>query len=247
MAYQIIVLAKQMPDLELIKPDPNTGEPVLKGVSLKFETLSKNATEAAIRIKEKYGGKVTVITYGNETATQVIKEAYAMGADEGFLLTGYPGNNPMNTASVLAEKIKKIPHDIILLGNQSADSYTGLLPGMLSSILGETLLGSAVSIELKDRTVEVLKVLDTNNEKIQATLPVIVSVTQEINEPRLPPVMQILAAGRKPINTEKISAAGQYSRVISNRAPKSERKRLIFEDVDKGVPEVAKAMKEAMR
>ncbi|MFG1519435.1 MAG: electron transfer flavoprotein subunit beta/FixA family protein [Thermoplasmataceae archaeon] len=247
MAYQIIVLAKQMPDLELIKPDPNTGEPVLKGVSLRFETLSKNAVEAAIRIKEKFGGKITVITYGNETATQVIKEAYAMGADEGILLTGYPGNNPLNTATVLAEKIKKIPHDLVLLGNQSADSYTGLLPGMLSYILGEPLLGSAVSIDLKDRTVEVLKVLDSNNEKIQAALPAIVSVTQEINEPRLPPVMQILAAGRKPITTEKVTAVSQYSRIISNRAPKSERKHIIFEDMDKGVPEVAKAMKEAIR
>ncbi len=247
MPYQIVVLIKQMPDLELIKPDPSTGEPNVKSVPLRFETLSKHATEAAVRLKEKYGGKVTGICLGTETAGQVMKEAFAMGVDEGIVITGYQGSNPRYTARILAEKIKSIPHDVVVLGNQSADSYTGMIPGMISSMLGVPLLGNALSIELSDGSAQVLRVMEDRNEKIQSKLPAVISVTQEINEPRLPPVMQILAAGRKPIKTEKAEPGKSYTAIRSNKAPKSERKKQIFEDPVKGIPEVVKALKEAIR
>jgi electron transfer flavoprotein beta subunit len=247
MPYQIIVLIKQMPDLELVKPDPSTGVPNVKSVPLRFETLSKHAAEAAVRLKEKYGGKVTGICLGTETAGQAMKEAFAMGVDEGVVITGYQGNNPRFTAGVLAEKIKTIPHDVVLMGNQSADSYTGMLPGMLSAMLGEPLLGNALSVELSDGSAEVLRVMEDRNEKIRGKLPAVISVTQEINEPRLPPVMQILAAGKKPMKMEKAQPGNSFSVVRSNKAPKSERKKQIYEDPSKGIPEVVKAIKEAIR
>ncbi len=79
---------------------------------------------------------------------------------------------------------------------------------------------------------------------VSAPMPCIVSVTQEINQPRLPPVLQIMAAGRKPINTEQASLIDlPAGKVLSNLAPKSERKRLIFEDVEKGSEEVAKVIR----
>ncbi|MEM0156151.1 MAG: electron transfer flavoprotein subunit beta, partial [Thermoplasmataceae archaeon] len=72
--------------------------------------------------------------------------------------------------------------------------------------------------------------------------------TQEINQPRLPAVMQILAAGRKPIKTEPTPFPHvEYTKILSNRAPKSERKRIVFEDLEKGVPEIVKVLKEEMR
>ena len=80
-----------------------------------------------------------------------------------------------------------------------------------------------------------------------SAMPVVISVTQEINEPRLPPVMQIMQAGKKPINTEASTLAGREVKVLSNKAPKSERKKLIFEDVDKGIAEIAKVIREESR
>ena len=87
MPYDIVVLIKQIPDLELIKVNQETGEPITDGVPFKFENLSKNSVEAAVRIKEKNGGKITAVLFGNEKGTQVMKEAYAMGVDEGVLIT----------------------------------------------------------------------------------------------------------------------------------------------------------------
>lgn len=244
----VIVLIKQMPELEQVKPDPTTGEPQLKNVPIRLENLSENSVEEAVRLKEKYGGKVTAVIFGNEQSTAVLKKAYAMGADDGYILTGYEGNDPSLTARVLGEKIKSLPHDIVLLGNQSADSISGLLGGRLSTYLGIPLLGNANSIEVDGSSVKVKRVLEENNLTVQAPFPVVISVTQEINEPRLPPVMQIMAAGRKPINTETPDVKERTQvNVISNKAPKSERKKIVFEDMEKGIPEVVKVIREESR
>ncbi len=244
----IIVLVKQMHDLEQIKPDPSTGEPMLEKSPFKMETISENAVEAAVQLKEKYGGKVTALLFGNSEAGQIMKKAYAMGCDDGYVITEYTGNNHLYTSQVLAEKIKTIKHDLILLGNQSADSVTGMLAGRLSAILGEPVLGNAVSIEIEGEDAKIKRVLEKNNYYVKTHLPAIISVTQEINEPRLPPVMRIMQAGRKPINSEKTTVQEiKNFTVVSNKAPISERKKLIFEDVDKGIEEVVKVIKEEMR
>ncbi len=248
MPYNIVVLIKQIPDLELIKVNTSTGDPILDGVPYRFENLSKNAVETAVRIKEKNGGKITAVLFGTDKATQVMKEAYAMGVDEGYILTGYVDSNPRLTAQVLAEKIKQIPHDLVILGNQSADSMTGLLPGMISSLLNEPILSSAISIELNNRTVKISSGTENETLTMEAQMPVVVSVAQEINEPRFPSVMQIIAAGRKKINIEPAQIKSEaMSKIISKKAPKSDRKRIIFEDVDKGAQEVAKVIKEVNR
>ncbi|WP_075057086.1 electron transfer flavoprotein subunit beta/FixA family protein [Thermogymnomonas acidicola] len=250
MPYSIVVLIKQIPDIDQLRTDPNTGEPQMQNLPLRTENLSKNAIEAAVQIKEKYGGKVTGIIFGREQSTASMKEAYAMGVDDGIIVTGYQRSEPSVTARVLAEKIKQVPpHDLIILGNQSADSYTGMLPGRLSRILGIPLVGNAVKIECSSDQVKVTRATEEGNMVVQGKVPLIISVAQEINTPRLPAVLQIMAAGgRKPIRTE---AAQNLSypdvRVISNRAPKSERKRIIYEDMGKAVPEIVKVIKEAMR
>ena len=171
-----------------------------------------------------------------------------MGADEGYLITGYAGNYPSVTANALASKIKEIPHDLVILGNQSADSYTGLLPGSLSAILGEPLLGNAIDIKLQEKQVSVVSALEDNNLEIATEMPAVISVAQEINQPRLPPVLQIMAAGRKPINQVAVSNLQVPEvKTISNRAPKSDRKRIVYEDPAKGIEEVSNVIREAIR
>jgi len=244
----VIVLIKQMLDLEQIRIDPSTNVPNKKGVPTKLETLSENSVEAAVTLKEKYGGKVTAILLGNEQASATMKRAYAMGVDEGYIITGYRDSNYLFSARALAAKIKEIPHDLVILGNQSADTFSGFLPGQLSSLLGEPLLGNAVSIEIENGSVKVRRNLENNSLSVNAKIPAIISVSQEINEPRLPPVMQIMAAGRKPIHVEqpKVQPSGSVE-IVSEVSPKSDRKKIIFEDVDKGVLEVSKVLKEAVR
>ncbi len=248
MPYNVIVLIKQIQDIDQMKTDQNTGEPQVQNLPLRVENLSKNAIEAAVQLKEKNGGKVTGIVFGSDKSNAAMKEAYAMGVDEGFVITGFKENSPAMTAKVISEKIKSIDHDLVLLGNQSADTYTGMLPGMLSAILGEPLIGNAVSIDPSDGSVKVTRVLEDHNVVLSSKLPAIISVAQEINEPRLPPVLQIMAAGRKQINTEQApELESQEVKVLSDKAPKSDRKREVFEDPEKGLPEIVKAIKEAVR
>lgn len=242
----VVVLIKQIIDIDQMKTD-SEGKPILTGIPYRLENLSKNAIEAAVRIKEKNGGKVTGIIFGTEAGTSAMKESYAMGVDEGILITGYKGSNPQVTAKAILTYLKQIQFDMVILGDQSADSYTGMLPGLISAGLGIPLLGNANNIAIDGKTVRITQVGEAENVEMEAEMPVVVSVTQEINEPRLPPVLQIMAAGRKPIRTEKFDGSFNNVNVISNLAPKSERKRKVFEKVDEGIAEVVKVLKEEVR
>lgn len=248
MPYNVAVLIKQIQDIDQMKTDQNTGEPMIQNLPLRIENLSKNAIEAAVQIKEKHGGKVTGFVFGSEKSNAAMKEAYAMGVDEGYVITGYRQSSPSLTARVLAEKLRSTDHDIVILGNQSADTYTGMLPGMLSALLSEPLIGNAISIEPDDGSVKVTRVLEDHNVVLSSGLPAIISVAQEINEPRLPPVLQIMAAGRKPINSEQASIDDSSEvKLLSDRAPKSDRKREVYEDASKGIPEIVKVIREVVR
>ncbi|EQD71639.1 Electron transfer flavoprotein alpha/beta-subunit, partial [mine drainage metagenome] len=91
MGYNTIVLIKVIPDLEQIKPDQN-GSINTKNIPLRIETLSENSIEAAVQLREKHGGKVTGIIFGSQESVPIMKKAYAMGVDEGVVITGYHGN-----------------------------------------------------------------------------------------------------------------------------------------------------------
>lgn len=247
MPYNTIVLIKQIIDIDQMKTNSATGEPITEGVPMRVENLSKNAIEAAVRIKEKFGGKITGIIFGGEQASSAMKEAYAIGVDEGIVIKGYRGRNPSVTARVLSDKIKTLQYDMVILGNQSADAYTGLLPGKISNLLNVPLLGNAVSIDPEDREVKVTRVLEDHNVVLKGAFPVVISVSQEINEPRLPAVLQIIKAGKREIKTETATLADPSSiKVLSDRAPKSERRKEIYEDAEKGIPALVRVIKEAM-
>ncbi|MCL5874250.1 MAG: electron transfer flavoprotein subunit beta/FixA family protein [Candidatus Thermoplasmatota archaeon] len=247
MPYNTIVLIKQIIDIDQMKTNSATGEPITEGVPMRVENLSKNAIEAAVRIKEKFGGKITGIIFGGEQASSAMKEAYAIGVDEGIVIKGYRGRNPSVTARVLSDKIKTLQYDMVILGNQSADAYTGLLPGKISNLLNVPLLGNAVSIDPEDREVKVTRVLEDHNVVLKSAFPVVISVSQEINEPRLPAVLQIIKAGKREIKTETATLADPSSiKVLSDRAPKSERRKEIYEDAEKGIPALVRVIKEAM-
>ncbi len=247
MPYNTIVLIKQIIDIDQMKTNSTTGEPIIEGVPMRVENLSKNAIEAAVRIKEKFGGKITGIIFGGDQASSAMKEAYAIGVDEGIVIKGDKGRNPSVTAKILSEKIKTLQYDMVILGNQSADTYTGLLPGKISNLLNVPLLGNAVSIDPEEKEVKVTRVLEDHNVVLKSPFPVVISVSQEINEPRLPAVLQIIKAGKREIKTETANVADPSTiKVISDKAPKSERRKEIYEDTEKGIPALVRVIKEAM-
>ncbi len=246
--YNIIVCFKQILDIDQMKIDEKTQEPITKNLPYRIEDLSKNAIEEAVRIKEKHGGKVIGITYGGDQASLAMKEALAMGVDEGIIIKGYKIHDPEATSSVLAKKISQLSYDIIIMGNASADSYSGLVPGKVARKLNIPILGNAIKLEMVEKKVRITRSIEDKNIILETDLPALVTVEQEINEPRLPPLIQIMAAGRKPTKVEEIKPDKVSTTVVlSNKAPKSDRKRLVFEDVDKGVMEIVKVLKGEVR
>jgi electron transfer flavoprotein beta subunit len=197
----IIVCAKQVVDVSEIKVDPNTKKPILQGIPQKISDIDKNAMEEAIKIKEKHGGKITVVTAGPANAKERIKELLAMGADEGILVNLPEKSDYHVTSNLIASAIKKIGNfDIILCGEASIDLFSGQVGPKIAGILNIPQITYAQKI-----TVEKDKIIAERNMgefvvTTESSYPVLVTVTKEINEPRLPSLMQILGAASKPIS-----------------------------------------------
>ncbi|MFP3133183.1 MAG: electron transfer flavoprotein subunit beta/FixA family protein [Nitrososphaeria archaeon] len=242
MQYNTVVLIKAI--YEDVKVDPKTLEPSTAGVKFKMEDISRNAVEEAVRIKEKHGGKALGLMFGNEQQSLIMREALAMGLDEGIIIKGYSFNDPVYTSQVLYEKLKGLQWDLVIMGYSSADSYTAQLAPRLSSMLNVPLIGNVVKLEFNEKKVVATKSLDEYMIKVESDLPAVVSVAQEINTPRIPPLLQIMAASKKPLKLEEAPPAkGTYYKVIEHKAYVSSRKKIIFEDVNKGVEEIYKVLK----
>jgi electron transfer flavoprotein beta subunit len=248
---------KQVVDLQQIRIKRDTREPVLDGLPVLFGDMEKNALEEAVRIKEKHSAKVTVLSVGSAKLKETVLEALAMGGDEASIVVdpAYDGSDTAGTALVLAAAIRKIGlPDLILLGEGSADNYSGQIGSRLAEILAIPLITYVRELAINEGTVTATRDLEEALEVVKVAPPVIISVTSEINKPRRAPLTQILRASRKPLNTwmlkdlgielDQVGHAASAIQVVSNLAPEQERKGVIFEgDVAEGVVKLAEALR----
>ncbi|MBM2833507.1 MAG: hypothetical protein HW406_668 [Candidatus Brocadiaceae bacterium] len=223
----IIVCLKQIYDLSQIKVDTTTKYPITEGVARKISDFDKNALEEALRIKEKHGGNVLALIGGTKEAA---KEALAMGADEAVIYSA--DSDSLGTATILAEIIQKMKYDLILCGEASIDEFSFQIGPRLAQALGIPVLTYARKMELKDNEVVVERNLENRYEVAKARLPALVTVTKEINEPRIPTLLQILGASKKKIteiSLEKQEAGIETLRVT---AIEMKRKEVILKDIE---------------
>jgi electron transfer flavoprotein beta subunit len=197
---KIAVCVKHAVDETELKVD-SAGSPQLKGAATKISTFDKNAVEEALRLKAAHSGEVVVVTVGTIEAKKSMKEALAMGADRGVLVTADPMTiDTRRTAELLAAAIKKGgPYDLILCSEGSSDIYSCLVPPMLGELLGLPYVGYAKKIEVAGQTAKLERSLEDSIEIVEGPLPVVASVVSEINEPRYPTLIQIMQAGKKPV------------------------------------------------
>lgn len=246
----IIVCVKQTPDLSQVRIRKETRQPVLENVPLTLGNIDKNALEEAVRIKEKTGGKVIAVSVGSEKLDDTIKEALAIGADEAILVSApeLDGAESAVAAAVLAKAIGKAEGcDLILMGEGSADNYSGQVGPRLAEILDIPQVTYVKSIEVDGSGIKAVRNLDDCFETVAVDFPVLVTVISEINEPRIPSVTQILKAGKKPKQSFKPAdlgiEMGSTVETLSNLAPESDRKRIMFsEGPDKDVPSLLSAL-----
>ncbi len=253
---QIVVCLKQIPDLQQIRIKRDTREPILEGAPLLFGDMDKNALEEAVRIVEKEGGKVTALALGPPKLRDTIKEALAMGADEAVLLIdpAFQGSDTESTAQALARAIEKIgEYDLVLLGEGSTDNYSGQVPSRLAEILDLPQVTYVRELEFTEGGLRATRDMEEALEIVEAPLPALVSVASEINEPRLPSLIQILKAAQKPLqewtsedlglSTHEVGKEASSLEIISNLAPEQERKNITLEgEVDEVVEQLTDAL-----
>jgi electron transfer flavoprotein beta subunit len=231
----IIVCAKQVVDVSEMKVDPNTNKPILQGIPQKISDIDKNAMEEAIKIKDKLGGKITVVTIGPSDAKERIKELLAMGADEGVLVSQPQNHDYYVVSNLLASAIKKISeYDIILCGEASIDMFSGQIGPRLAGLLGIPQITYAQNLNAEKDKVSAERNMGDKAVTTESTYPVLITVTKEINEPRLPSLMQILGAANKPINewTDDSLTGGLNPKVeiLELKGVSMQRKNIVYKD-----------------
>lgn len=234
---RIIVCLKQAVDVSQLKVDPSTGQLLTASAPKKISDFDKNALEEAIRIKEKLSDtEICTVTVSAEEAKTVLREALAMGADKAYLINDaiLKDVDTSGTAYVLAEAIKKIgEYDLILCGETSLDSFSGLVAPRLGELFSIPQITSVSKMSVEGDTVIAERALEDAAEAVKAKLPALVSVTREINQPRIPSLMMIMKASKKEIVTWTTADLGIHSEDISPKidvmevlAPKTERKKI---------------------
>jgi electron transfer flavoprotein beta subunit len=206
----IVVCVKQVPDTaterKLSSKDNTLDRDAADGV---INELCEYAVEEALKIKEAHGGEVTVLTMGPGKASDTIRKALAMGADKAVHLVddALHGSDALSTSYALAQTLKKIGFDLVVLGSESTDARTGVLAAMLAERLGTPQLTLARKVEIDGSAISIERVTDSGFDKVEATLPAVVSVVEKINEPRYPSFKGIMAAKKKPVETLGVADA----------------------------------------
>lgn len=187
---KIIVLIKQVPDMEKVKFDMVKGRIDRSSAGTEINPFDLNALEAALQIAEKTGGEVIALSMGPPQAEEALKEALAMGTADGILLTDmkFGGSDVKATSSILSSAIKKIgDYDLIIAGMQSVDGDTGQVGPEIAGRLGIPHISNVESIRsYSEKSIELVsKVWETYYVK-RASYPLLLTVTKDVNVPRLP-------------------------------------------------------------
>jgi len=210
----IVVCTKQVPDTAATLKVDEQSNVSWGDAPLVINPWDEYAIEEAIRLKEKHGGKVTVLSVGPEPAREALKQAVAMGCDEAILVwdASLDGSDTLATSYILAQAIKKIGNvDVVLFGKQAIDGDTGLVQGGVARRLGWPLLSFVAKIEELDpagKTIKVNRLVEQGRQAVASQLPAVISVVKEINEPRYPSFMNIRKASKLQIPVWDSGAIG---------------------------------------
>lgn len=182
----IVVCIKQVPDTTEVRLDPKTGTLIREGVPSIINPDDKAGLEAALRLKDKMGAHVTVVSMGPPQADLALREALAMGADEAILVTdrAFGGADTWATSSTLAAALNNLKYDLIITGRQAIDGDTAQVGPQIAEHLKLPNISYAEDIEIEDGHIIVKRQYEDRYHIIKAKLPVLITALSELNEPR---------------------------------------------------------------
>jgi len=224
----IVVCLKQVPGITKVEIDPQTNTLVREGIENIVNPFDTYALEEGVRLKERYGGKVTAISMGPPQAEEMLREAISVGADEAILLSDgtFAGADTLATSYTLARAMDRLEQfDLIICGRQTIDGDTGQVGPELAEMLGIPFVAYVSQIEeISSEGMRVRRMVEDGHEVIEAPLPAVISVVKEINVPRLPSlrgfaraksvVIPVWTAQEVGVDKNMIGLSGSATRVI---------------------------------
>ena len=243
----ICVCVKQVPDTNEIRIDPETNTLIREGVPSIVNTFDTYALEAAVRLKEKLGGRVIVICMGPPQASEAIRSCLAVGADEGYLISSrkFGGSDTLATSYILSEAIRTVERrenlkfDLILGGKQAVDGDTAQVAPVIAEHLGLPQVTYALGIEEQDGELRIRRDCDNGYDIISVKLPAVITVVRLPYEPRYPSIGPWLESKKRtiPVLTEddletidlaRCGLSGSPTKVKKSYTPVREKQGLIF-------------------
>lgn len=262
----ICVCIKQVPDTNEIKIDPEKHTLIRAGVPSIVNPFDTYAQEVGVRLKEKLGGKVVVISMGPPQAQEALKSCLAVGADAAYLISGrkFGGSDTLATSYILSESIKAVEEkegfkfDLILCGKQATDGDTAQVGPEIAEHLGIPQITYALDILEADGQLQVKRECESGYDMIQTTLPAVVTVVKLPYEPRYPTIKSKMAAKKKEIpvlseddittlNFDLCGLSGSPTKVKSTYTPVREKNGIKLEGLEPvdAANQVVKLMHEA--
>ena len=204
---KIAVCLKQVPETTEVKINPQTNTLMREGVASITNPFDEFALEEGLLTREKYGGEVHVMSMGPPQAIEILKNALAVGADKVYLLSdpAFAGADTLATAYTLAKTIEKIGGvDLVICGKQAIDGDTAQVGPGIATRLGIpqlTYVAKVREIDPAKKKIVVERMLENGREVVECSLPVVITVMKDINEPRLPSLLGIKKAAKATIPT----------------------------------------------
>ncbi|MEM2141832.1 MAG: electron transfer flavoprotein subunit beta/FixA family protein [Candidatus Thorarchaeota archaeon] len=235
---KIIVPVKQVPEVSEVKVDPKTGTLIRDGVPSILNPFDEYAVEAAVQLKEKYGGEVVVITMGPPQARDALYKALAMGADSAIHMTdrAFAGADTWATAFTLSQQIKKMEYDLVICGKQAIDGDTAQVGPELAELLGIPQICYVRHLEIDPDGKHVIchRATDEGYEVVKAKMPVLLTATKGLNEPRLPNIMGIMKAKKKPLQEVNAATLGVSEDLVGLKGSPTAVRRVFSPEKRKG-------------
>ena len=237
---RIIVLIKDIPDLNEIKIDPSTRRPIVDMAKRRLNDLDKRALETAIRVKEISGAEVITLSMGDDRTKTCVLEALAMGADAAYIINDpkLRGMDAYVTSSVLSSAVRKIgSFAMIIAGELSLDSMGSQVGPRVAELLDLVQITYVRELKFEAGKFIAVRDLEDLDEVVEVEPPLLVTVAREINEPRIPSLMNIMKAKRKPVtewnaevlglNFDELKISSKVE-VLEVQVPEVRRKRIVI-------------------
>ncbi len=229
----VIVCLKQVPGTTQVKIDPQTNTLIRQGIENIINPFDTYALEEGVRLREKFGGKVTAISMGPPQAESALREAISLGADEGVLLcdNAFAGADTWATSYTLSVAIGQLGQpDLVICGRQTIDGDTGQVGPQLAEMLKVPFVAYVSKIaEIADGKMRVQRMVEEGYEVIETPLPAVITVVKEINMPRLPSLrgiarsrsanIPVWGVRELKVNPNTVGLAGSFTKVVKIYSP----------------------------